>query len=507
MGKDLLNYLNKKDYFSPTKYFEVTKTGLKKIESAGVLDDQSLYMDLILSRMMHLHPEQLATEEKLYYWNVFGNFEKKDFRSLAMVAWTHDNLQEKYAAKYINDLEVNFGSIKCFAQLQKNGMTYPVASKINYSVGNLFRQVFNLKLAKNNDLEYEGKHYAAFGTVGKLLTKTAIIGLYPLEKINSSIRGLRIRLIIFALLSLSLTLAIGKILAAKFLEPIKYLGTGVKAIGEQNYRYRLPINSEDEFGHLNSIFNRAIESLEDLAVAKIVQENLFPPASLKASSLEVYGKSVSMTRLGGDYFDFFKIDDTQTGILMGDVAGHGVPAALLMAMAKASVLMAEEQKLDPAAMMVYLHKVIHSVKSKTIKRMMTCQYFNINSMTGDFTFANAGHCFPIILRENGQRTEFIKLIGTPLGILKRAKYKNDTAKLEPNDIMVLYTDGIIESANEKGQEIGFEGFCQALIDNYNSDLKVFYKGIFDFYLDWTSKADDDITFVLVKLNQEENHEG
>ncbi len=88
-----------------------------------------------------------------------------------------------------------------------------------------------------------------------------------------------------------------------------------------------------------------------------------------------------MTRLGGDYYDYYIIDHDFAGILMGDVAGHGVPAALLMSMAKASVLLAdEEQKHSPAALLGELHKVIFRIKSSKIKRMMTCQYFSINTL-------------------------------------------------------------------------------------------------------------------------------
>lgn len=102
------------------------------------------------------------------------------------------------------------------------------------------------------------------------------MGLIPLETINNRINEIRVRLIIFAFLSLSLTLGIGRLLSSQFMQPVKELEKGVQGNGRQDFRYRLPVSSADEFGHLSNVFNSAIESLEDLEIAKVVQENLFP---------------------------------------------------------------------------------------------------------------------------------------------------------------------------------------------------------------------------------------
>ncbi|MGM0600291.1 MAG: PP2C family protein-serine/threonine phosphatase, partial [Candidatus Rifleibacteriota bacterium] len=211
--------------------------------------------------------------------------------------------------------------------------------------------------------------------------------------------------------------------------------------------------------------------------------------------------------LGGDYFDYFSLDKDRVGILMGDVAGHGVPAALLMAMAKASVLLAgEAEKVSPALLLSRLHKVIYRVKSKKIKRMMTCQYFALNSLNGEFKFSNAGHCFPVLIRNNGSDVQFLRHIGTPLGITKKARYKDEELVLQHGDILLLYTDGIVESKNAQGKELGFDNFTQMLDKCFDDDLARFYQNVFDAYLDWTATAEDDITMVLIKFLQQSENE-
>ena len=238
--------------------------------------------------------------------------------------------------------------------------------------------------------------------------------------------------------------------------------------------------------------------MEDLSVATTVQENLFPLDSLKHNRALIWGKSVTMTRLGGDYFDYFPLNDKEVGVLMGDVAGHGVPAGFLMAMAKATVMLSEEDKNNPSKLLSSIHKVFFHVKSKKIKRMMTCVYFCINTETGAYTMANAGHCYPAFIDNKGN-VSLLEINGTPLGITKRARFVNSEGKFENNSYMLLYTDGMLEAHNDKGESIGVDRFTELVSNSYSDDPETFYSRIFAGYKKWSPLADDDITMVLVKF--------
>ncbi|EKD83779.1 MAG: protein serine/threonine phosphatase, partial [uncultured bacterium] len=173
--------------------------------------------------------------------------------------------------------------------------------------------------------------------------------------------------------------------------------------------------------------------------------------------------------------------------------------ALLMAMAKASVLITGEEKTRPAQLLASLHKVIFRIKSSKIKRMMTCQYFCIDSLTGDYLFSNAGHCFPALIKARGTDVTLIQSIGSPLGITKRARYEDLAQKMASGDTLLLYTDGIIEAQNADGIEMGFERFTEMLKREYSENLETYYQRIFAAYLAWSPKADDDITLVLIRF--------
>ena len=505
MIKNILEFINYTEYTPQWRFTEdADVSGHKhKINTREILATRTIVFHRFLQNVGKINPEQMGSEGRQHYWQMLGDVAKRSFDYIIAASWNHHTIQEAYIKKNMESVNQNSGQIRCFAIIEKSGMTYPENTQLERSIFEMFRQAFNLKAARSDRLEFGNAAYAAFGKTGRQLNKVTLVGLFPLQTLEKQISELKTRLLIFALLSLSLTLGIGNMLSAQFMKPVKELENGVKAIGRQDFRYRLPITSEDEFGHLSNVFNNAITSLEDLEVARIVQENLFPQESLKQNNLEVFGKSVTMTRLGGDYYDFFALDESKTGVLMGDVAGHGVPAAMLMAMAKASVLLGEEEKHTPSLLLSSLHKVIHRVKSSKIKRMMTCQYFCIDSKSGEYQFSNAGHCFPAVIRNNGRKVELLELVGTPLGIVKKPRYENLCGSLEPGDIMLLYTDGIIESKNHAGIEMGFDNFTELLAREFAPDLDLYYQRIFKGYKDWAASADDDITMVLIKYYPKE----
>ena len=495
LGQNIITFINNAIY-TPLASFSSKKEPGQKMKYSSFFKN-AIFYDTVITKRGVIASQQIVDDVNYFYINFIGNYLARDFKEICIVSWETHKLQENYIKSYLDKLNLNSRSINCVAFSEKYGKVFP-DSKYDKDLLNRFRQVLNLKSLKIEKFHYNNNYYVAFGLVGKELDQIALIGYIPLELINEKVNRNRLRLIIFISVSLILTLGISWLLSAYFLSPIKVLDNGIEAMRRQDFSYRLPINSADEFGSLNQVFNNALISLEDLSVATTVQENLFPLESLKHNRALIWGKSVAMTRLGGDYFDYFPLNDKEVGVLMGDVAGHGVPAGFLMAMAKASVLLAESDKNDPSKLLAAVHKVFYHVKSKKIKRMMTCVYFCINTETGAFSMANAGHCYPAIIDNNGQ-VKFLEIDGTPLGITKRSRYTNTEGKLENNSYILLYTDGMLEAHNDKGESIGLKRFSQLITDSYSEDPEIFYNQIFAGYKKWSPLADDDITMVLIRF--------
>jgi sigma-B regulation protein RsbU (phosphoserine phosphatase) len=213
-----------------------------------------------------------------------------------------------------------------------------------------------------------------------------------------------------------------------------------------------------------------------------------------------------MTSLGGDYYDFISLGENKTGIVLGDVAGHGVPAGLLMAMAKAAVLMAdEEEKQNPTLLTQAVHQMFIKIKNRQLKKMMTFQYLTIEAHTGEVNFTNAGHCFPIIIRPQKQEAEFIEQIALPLGISKKSAYPSLSFKINPGEALLLYTDGIVEAVNEKGEDYGFERLKNTICSTYDPNPEVFYENLYQNYCNWSPAKDDDLTLIIIcRTDKNEN---
>ena len=447
----------------------------------------------------------LGNVTKMGYWYIFGDHLNYKNTHILMMIWDNDSFQEHYIDQYFeralnNPMKAGFIARKADASRSwSESKTMPAALLPEFERAAGFRDSQTGSLILN-----EQPHIFACAR-GRNLDHLIMAFTYPESMIESRIDQIRYSIILGAIISLLLTLIIGHTLSAQFLTPIHRLGEGAMAIGVRDFRHRIPAGDEDEFGHLSIVFNRVIEGLGELEVARIVQESLFPGNRFQAGAFAIYGNSVVMTTLGGDYYDCLEIDDNNWGAVIGDVAGHGVPAGLMMAMAKAGVLMSSTaEKLDPASLLMRLHQIFFAIKNEKLKRMMTLQYFVFNPKTGDFSFANAGHCFPLIVRPQLQQAEYIEHVATPLGIGRKPKYRNYEFKIARGEALILYTDGIAEANNAEGEEFGYERLRNLLLEVYDPDPEIYYKSIYAAYQAWARSADDDLTLIIINHNHDTN---
>jgi HAMP domain-containing protein len=441
-------------------------------------------------------PINIGDSVRMGYWNFFGKPKEYINRYFLLLMWTEESLQRIYVRNNLKNLKNNLLGIIVHMRSAKTGRFLSPTSEHSKELQKFMRRIEEKGNAADSSLNMAGEKFVGMGMVGNKLNSITLCALFPESGIDEHVRIIAGKLFAGAFLSIILTTVLGILVAHQFMKPVKTLANAAEAINQQNYRHRVSGLDHDEFGHLGGVINRVTEGLGELEIAKVVQESLFPDETFSQDDYEVFGKSVVMTTLGGDYFDYFKIDDENFGVIIGDVAGHGVGAALIMAMAKARVIMTDEQqRLDPALLTGLVHQILLNLKSRNLRRMMTFQYLVINSKTGLVRFCNAGHCYPLLVKSGS--SQYIELVGSPLGAGKRARYLNLEFNMNPGDSLILYTDGIIEAQNSDQQPLDLAGLQIIAERLYDSTPRNYYDGIFNAYINWAGDAGDDTTIIVI----------
>jgi sigma-B regulation protein RsbU (phosphoserine phosphatase) len=291
---------------------------------------------------------------------------------------------------------------------------------------------------------------------------------------------------------------------------------GTRRVQEGDFSTRIPVKGRDQLADLSHSFNTMTENLEkllvvakdneriqaDLTIAREVQEQLYPRTVPPSKSLLLTARLNPARSVSGDYYDYQRVNDHCIALALGDVAGKGISAAILMANVQ-SALRAQirhSQELGHAcstsSIVSQLNKHLHA--HTTAEKYATFYFGVYDETTGILTSTNAGHLQPLLFR----RGEVIRLDvnGMVVGAFALAKYDESTVQLEPGDLLVLYTDGITEPENEYDEMFGEDRLIetiQRVIDRSNEDI---IAEVFRAVEQWIHAPDsnDDMTILLVR---------
>jgi serine phosphatase RsbU (regulator of sigma subunit) len=187
----------------------------------------------------------------------------------------------------------------------------------------------------------------------------------------------------------------------------------------------------------------------ELEQAAEIQRQFLPSVAPVLPGLELAGYNAACRTVGGDYYDFLPYADNRVGIVIGDVAGKGMPAALMMTSLQAKVQALAEMPGDPAVVVARLNRSLAATCPRN--RFITFFFSIIDATSGDIAFCNAGHNPPLLIRADG-RVERLEGGGPVLGILPAMTYQRQQCHMDPGDLLVLYSDGVTEAADPAGEE-------------------------------------------------------
>jgi phosphoserine phosphatase RsbU/P len=322
-----------------------------------------------------------------------------------------------------------------------------------------------------------------------------------------------------------LSVVIGASLTGTITGAVHSLYEGTQRISKGDFAYRIPVKGKDQLAELSTSFNEMTTRLQslivvekekerlqsELEIASEVQNQLFPHSAPKLKTIELIGTCQPARMVSGDYYDYLCLPDGNLAVAIGDVAGKGISAALLMAsiqsimrtqlaaglpVSVAAGVAHSQPHFCTAGVVAQLNRQLYA--STSPEKYATFFFGVYDENTRMLTYTNAGHLQPLLLHK-GQAT-LLDVTGTVVGAFPAVTYEEQTVKIEAGDLLVAYTDGITEPENEYGEEFGEARLIEVALRHQNLEPKQIAGRIMEAVQLWSKAPElpDDMTVVIAR---------
>ena len=258
-----------------------------------------------------------------------------------------------------------------------------------------------------------------------------------------------------------------------------------------------------------SIYNcRLVEELKeserlkrDMEIAHRIQMSFLPKEPPTLPGVELAGRCVPAANVGGDYYDFFSLSQDELGIVIADVTGHSIGASLMMAAARSVLRSQAFQGLDVSEVVARTNAITYEDLAAA-ELFITMFYLRYDRRISALTYANGGHNPPFVYRAGDRECVLIDADGMMLGVIPETQFQQGTERLEPGDILVLYTDGVTEATNPAGEQFGEDRLRRIVKENSHMTAQALLERIYAQIREYGGNIAqrDDITLIIMKLS-------
>jgi serine phosphatase RsbU (regulator of sigma subunit) len=300
-------------------------------------------------------------------------------------------------------------------------------------------------------------------------------------------------------------------LSSRMTRDLDVVAGAAERLGDGDLTVRVPVRSRDEFGRLAHTFNQMAQELaqnqaralqqerlhKELEMCRQIQEDLLPRRPLRLGFADVRGVSVPAREVGGDFFNYFPLGEEEAALLVGDVSGKGVPAALLMANLQARLRAQLPLQRDLTALVTDLDD---SLETEGPHRAYVTLFVAL-LRDGELTYVNAGHNPPFLVRRDGG-FEDLPATGRPVALFPGGGYEARSVPLERGDRLFLYTDGVVEAEDAQGEPFGMARLRELLTRGASSEPQELLASLEAAVLAHRggTEAGDDATMVLLRID-------
>jgi serine phosphatase RsbU (regulator of sigma subunit) len=325
---------------------------------------------------------------------------------------------------------------------------------------------------------------------------------------RASVRNLGLGLLVIAL-------ALGGIIpiSHRMTQHLTALTGGVRQLAGGDFRTRVPVRSKDEFGALAGAFNQMAEDLErheaqaveqerlrrELELSRRIQTEMLPRTSLRSGPAEVGGVSIPARQVGGDFFNYFVLPDGRLALLVGDVSGKGVSAALLMANIQATLRARLPHETDLAQLADRLDRELDQNTPGGVYLTLFLAILDTDGRV--LRFVNAGHNPQFLLRTDGE-IEPLGSTGMPIALYAGHGYLESRITLDRGDLLFFYTDGLVETENERGEMFSAERLQAILTADHSQGIDTVLQRVETQVREFRGKAEpfDDATMMALRIS-------
>jgi len=237
----------------------------------------------------------------------------------------------------------------------------------------------------------------------------------------------------------------------------------------------------------------------ELEFARQMQMDLLPQEPPGVVGLDIADRSTPATEVGGDYFDYLDLPNGNFGVVFGDVAGHGMTAGLIMAMAKSAVHTQIRADGRPGQLLPRLGEVLLEMSAPN--QYMTMVFAELDLEGQSLSYLNAGHHFPLHYRARTGAVEFLDSTGPPLGLLPTPPGDARSRDFNPGDVLAFYSDGLVEAFNENDQDFGIQRLSDIIVARFEQPAATIVEDVYSAVrrFSGTRPWHDDATLVIVRM--------
>jgi len=331
------------------------------------------------------------------------------------------------------------------------------------------------------------------------LANNCLIAFCSAQPLDEALEHMKRGIILAALLALLLIASIAFWLSRQLIAPLAKLEQGIQALSDRNFEIRLPVPpGKDELASLFAAFNEMMAESYDMQIAHNVQEGLVPTQFPQLTDYSMFGMLQPASDLGGDCLDCFALPNEKLLFLVGDITGHGVGSALIMAFSRAITFhWSQTSQLSPTSLTDQIDNMLRENRTQRMFMGIICGVLDIVSNKVELVVK--GHIYPLKISADGV-TSWIGKPAYPLGIAKPIPACSISVDMAPGDALLCMTDGFLEAYNQRMRPIGFDGIETWAVETRSDDAKTWVEGLEKRFRKWcdNQQSDDISIFILTR---------